>query len=297
MKRFIFLVILGLLLFPTVNAQVMRELNVTVDIQPEGSNDVQISFKFTDDIKEVNFPFSGGIGDLKSENGNCTVKKEIRNILNCKPPSPFIVGVIKITASFKGSGLTQKEGNITYFSFDIPILWMTDDVRVVVKLPEGMVLTKEVLLPISPSGVDMRYDGRRIMATWEFVDKTPGDVLPIRIYYEPLVPQPVIKYPIYELVAVISIIIIIGISIIYRKVSKRSEIVLSVLNEGERIVVDIIRREGKENVDQRKIVSASGFSKAKVSRIIQSLVSRGVVKSERIGRKNKVSLTKIPLKE
>jgi len=48
----------------------------------------------------------------------------------------------------------------------------------------------------------------------------------------------------------------------------------------------------KEKVDQRKIVSESGFSKAKVSRIIQNLVGRGVVESERIGRKNIIKLKK-----
>ena len=93
------------------------------------------------------------------------------------------------------------------------------------------------------------------------------------------------------------IVLIIGLFLIYKKLPKRAELVLSVLNEGERMIVDIIRKEGIEKVDQRKIVGLSGFSKAKVSRIIQGLQGRGVVDVERTGRKNRVSLKKTMFKE
>jgi uncharacterized membrane protein len=63
------------------------------------------------------------------------------------------------------------------------------------------------------------------------------------------------------------------------------------------MIVDIIKKENKEEVDQRRIVGESGFSKAKVSRIIQSLEERGVVESERIGRKNKIRLIRRFIKE
>lgn len=296
MKRFIILLILSLLLLPVASAQVMRQLNVSVDIQEDDLSDVEISFRFTEEIKQIDFPFSGDIQDLKTEKGECIVKKDIRNVLQCKPPSPFMVGEVTITTNFKGSGLTERRGNITYFSFDIPILWETDKVSVIVKLPDGMILTEEVLLPTSPSGVKIGSDGRRILTTWSFTDKNPGDVIPIRIYYEPLIPRPVEK-PVYGWMVALILVVVVGIIFIYRRVSKRSELILSVLNESERMIVDIIKKEGKEKVDQRKIVSLSGFSKAKVSRIIQSLVGRGVVKVERIGRRNRVSLRKIVLKE
>ena len=55
----------------------------------------------------------------------------------------------------------------------------------------------------------------------------------------------------------------------------------------------IIKKEGKNEVDQRKIVAQVGFSKAKVSRIVQSLVGRGIVDVERVGKRNKITLKKI----
>jgi len=292
MKRFIIILIFSLFLVPTVSAQVMRQLNTTTDIQKNGMCNVEIIFKFTDEIKEVDFPFTGEIEDLIVENGECVVKENINKILQCKPPSPFMVGTITIATKFKLNGLVERRGNISIFSMDIPILWNTEEITVLAKLPDKTLLTEEVLLPISPSGYHIGSDGRRILASWSFTDKKPGDVIPIRLYYETLSPEFISEDLIYILIFILILIVIVGTSFIFRKVSKKSELVLSVLNENERLVVDIIRKEKKKQVDQRRIVNLSGFSKAKVSRIIRNLEERGIVDSERIGRRNKITLKK-----
>ena len=275
----------------------MRQLNVTVDNQADGSSNINITFKFTEEIKSIDFPFSGKISDLDFEKGKCEVRKGITNILHCEPPSPYMIGETTVYSWFKGSGLAERQGNITQFSFDIPILWTTDRIYVTVKLPEGMFLSDKVLLPISPSGAEKKIEGKRIITSWSFTNKDPGDVIPIRIYYESFFPQPFTERFDYRWIIVPIFILIIGLIIIYKKLPKKTELVLSVLNEGERMIVDIIRKEGKDRVDQRKIVSSSGFSKAKVSRIIQGLQGRGVVDVERTGRKNRVSLKKMIFKE
>lgn len=289
MKRFIPLLVLCLFI-PTVSARVMYQFNTTVDIHEDGLSDFEFSFKFSDDIKEVEIPFSGGISNLIAEEGKCEIRETVGNVIHCEPPSPFMVGAIKIKTTFKASGLVEKRGNISYLSFDIPILWDTDDISVLVKLPKNTALAEKVLLPISPSGADIRSDGRRLITRWSFQDKTTGDLIPIRIYYEPISPRPLQQY--YEWIIVIVIVIIIGMALIYRRISKRSELIFSVLNENEKMIVDIIKNEGKKPVDQRKVVSLSGYSKAKVSRIVQSLTERGIVNVERIGRKNKITLKK-----
>ena len=63
-------------------------------------------------------------------------------------------------------------------------------------------------------------------------------------------------------------------------------------NKQERIIVNIIQEQDESDVDQRKLVRKSGFSKAKVSRILLSLEERGVISRVRIGRKKKVILEK-----
>jgi len=274
----------------------MRELNTTIDVQEDGLCNAEIVFKFAD-IKEINFPFTGEIEDLNVKNGECVVQEGINKILQCRPPSPFMVGTITISTNFKWNGLVEKRGNISIFSMDIPIVWDTEEITVLVKLPDKTLLTDEVLLPISPSGYDMGSDGRKILASWSFKGKNSGDVIPIRLYYESVSHKFISDDLVYILIFILISIVIVGTLFIFRKVSKKSELVLSVLNESERLVVDVIRKEKKNQVDQRRIVNLSGFSKAKVSRVIQNLEERGIVESERIGRKNKVTLKKKFMKE
>lgn len=290
MKRFIFVLIICFLSIPAVSARVMYELNTTIEVHEDDLSDVEFHFRFSDDIKTIEIPFPEEIIDLNTEDGKCEINETVENIIHCEPLSPFVVGAIKIKINFKTLGLVEQRGNISYFSLDIPILWETDDIFVTVKLPENMALAEKVLLPISPSGADIRSDGRRLITRWSFQDKTKGDIIPIRIYYEPITSQPIREY--YEWIIILVIAVIVGTSLIYWRVSKRSGLIMSVLNENERMVVDIIKNEKKKPVDQRKIVAQSGFSKAKVSRIIQSLSGRGILETERVGRKNKVTLKK-----
>ena len=297
MKRFIIATFFILFLFQVVSAQTMRQLDITIDNRLDGFSYINISFRFTEEIKKIDFPFPGKISDLNFEKGKCEVRKGLTTILHCEPPSPYVVGETTVYAWFKGTELTQREENITHFSFDIPILWDTDKISVTAKLPDGMFLSDRVLLPISPSGADKIIEGKRIIASWSFLNKKPGDVIPIRMYYESLFPQPSIQNFDYRFLLLPIFVLIVGLVLIYKKLPKKTELVLSVLNEGERMIVDIIKKEGKERVDQRKIVGASGFSKAKVSRIIQGLQGRGVLDVERTGRKNRISLKKIIFKE
>ena len=166
-----------------------------------------------------------------------------------------------------------------------------------VKLPDGVYIAEsdQVSLPVSPSGAERGIEGRRVTESWGYNNKDTGDLIPIRIYYEGSPIKPVESF-VYRWLFVFVLVFVVVIFFVYRSMSRKSEIILSVLNEAERIVIDIIRKEGENKVDQRKIVTQSGFSKAKVTRIIQSLEARGVVSVKRLGRKNRVSLKKISFK-
>jgi len=298
MKRFTLFILLNLLLLPTASAQVMRQLNISVDVKDDTLSDVTISFRFTEEIKEIILHFTGEVKDIETKYGECFVTQNVERALHCRPPSPFMIGEVTIITDFKAKGLTERRGNITLFSFDIPVLWDTDMISMKVKLPDSVFIAEEnqVLLPISPSGAEKGIEGRSITASWNFRNKHAGDIIPIRIYYEGLPTKPIENF-IYRWLFVFVLVFIVVIFFVYRSMSRKSELILSVLNEAERIVIDIISTLGKEKVDQRKIVAQSGFSKAKVSRIIQSLESRGVVSVERLGRKNRVSLKKILSRE
>ena len=80
-----------------------------------------------------------------------------------------------------------------------------------------------------------------------------------------------------------------GIIIVYYLRRSRN-VVLSVLDEYERKVMDIISKEGE--VKQKQVVQLTNLSKAKVSRVVKSLVERGLVEVERSGRTNRLRSSK-----
>ena len=67
------------------------------------------------------------------------------------------------------------------------------------------------------------------------------------------------------------------------------EIILPILKSDEKAVVESVLKHGS-GVNQKIIVRDSGYSKAKVSKVLKSLGERGLVRLERIGRGNKVYL-------
>jgi uncharacterized membrane protein len=89
------------------------------------------------------------------------------------------------------------------------------------------------------------------------------------------------------------IIIVILVAVFYiKKASKvsKTKVIASVLNTEEKRVVDIITAGG-DSVLQKNIVRESGFSKAKVSRLVKSLGQRGIIKTEPVsGRENRILL-------
>jgi len=301
MKRFTFCLVSSIffiLISSVVSAQRMRYLNLTINLNEDETVDVETVFRFTEEIKEVLFPIKGKISELKFEHGSCEVEEQKITIIKCKPPSPYMVGEITIHTEFKIKNILEREGNITIFSFDIPILWNTDNVNIIVKLPTGMVLAEDVLLPISPSGSRSVFEKRKVVEIWELKDKRVGDIIPLRIYYEPVTPisKPELDIKtviasIKQFIAFVVIVILVFLVFIYRKISERRRLVLSVLNEDERLIIDILtKNEGK--IDQRRLVDISDFSKAKVSRLVQDLLNRGLIEVKRVGRKNKITLKK-----
>ncbi len=301
MKRFIIAFLVATLCFSIVSAQQMREMDWTFNLENDNTISVVIYAKFSEEIKKINIPISGTISNLETENGKCQVVVTVQQILQCEPPSPFFVGDWSITTKFKLTDLIKKQGNISQFNFDVPVLWLTKQMSVTLRLPVGYTVSENFVLPLSPAGAFVLLEGRRATIRWNFENIREGNIIPVRVNYESIGPISTIFESVDPLILVIIIVllvVVVGISaMIYVRVSKKRKVVLSILNENERMVVNIIQSQQEEKVDQRRIVEQTGFSKAKVSRIIKSLEERGVVDTERIGRKNRVRLKKKLLEE
>jgi uncharacterized membrane protein len=264
-------------------------MDAKIHVLENGESNVEISMVFSK-IKQIEIPVYTDIYNLKYENATCIIASGIQKIIQCKPETDNI----KISYSSKEMVKTGKEINV--FSYDMPIMWTTKHATVKLDLPLGHALTDKVLVPVSPPNTEVGTDGRKIFVKWEFFNKEQDDIIPLRVYYEKTGYSSSVN--VYGIIIAVSVSTIVILAVFYLRVlRKKPELVLSVLNEAERMVVEILQNQPEEEVDQRKIVALSGFSKAKVSRIIQSLEERGVVESIRFGRKNKIVLKKKFVKE
>ena len=73
MKRFILILLFSLLLIPAASAQVVRQLNISVDVLDDTSADVSMSMRFTEEIKELIFPIEAEIENIETQHGECFV--------------------------------------------------------------------------------------------------------------------------------------------------------------------------------------------------------------------------------
>jgi uncharacterized membrane protein len=280
---------LVLLLLPLCSGQIVNEMDINIRVLENGESNIEISLFFSK-IRQIEIPVYTDVYNLRYENTTCIITSGVQKIIQCKPEG----NSIKMAYSSKET--VKKIDEINVFIYDIPIMWTTRHVYVKLELPLGYALTDKVLVPVSPPNTEVGTDGRKIFVKWEFFNKEQDDIIPLRVYYEKTGYSNAIK--VYEIIIAVSVSVIIVLAVFYLRVlRKKPELVLSVLNEAERMVVEILQNQPEEEVDQRKIVALSGFSKAKVSRIIQSLEERGVVESIRVGRKNKIVLKKKFVKE
>ncbi|NIO44618.1 MAG: hypothetical protein GTN36_03650 [Candidatus Aenigmarchaeota archaeon] len=123
-------------------------------------------------------------------------------------------------------------------------------------------------------------------------DLKKGERIDVSVAFEKIGDIIISEFPIE-----FSIIIIIGIAAaivvfyqFYWK-NKSVKLILPVLKKDEKIIFDTVMKHGN-GVNQKIIVKDSGYSKAKVSKVLNSLKERGLIKLERIGRKNKVYIEK-----
>lgn len=151
-----------------------------------------------------------------------------------------------------------------------------------VTLPKGTALSNEpAYLPFDGAN---STDGRNIFVYWNREDVVAGEVFTAQVTYEKFSQgQNILLAGLFAFVAILAIV-----AILYRR-RFSVKMVLPVLRDDEKLIMEKILSH-KSGVNQKIIVRESGYSKAKVSKVLKSLEQRGVIKLERLGRSNKIFL-------
>jgi uncharacterized membrane protein len=187
----------------------------------------------------------------------------------------------------------EKKGDRYEFSANYGVSLPIKRTVTTVRLPQKSILA-EVIANQSyfPKDGETLTDGRHIMVYWERENLTLGDDLQFMVLYSmPSGREPAYNYIIVFLTLIV-IIIMIGMAVYLKRGTKTKsmDVVTSVLNDDERSIVNILNKhEGK--CFQKILVRESGFSKAKVSRLVKNLKRRGIIGVEPVsGRENRILL-------
>ena len=171
-------------------------------------------------------------------------------------------------------------------------------------LKEGFVVDKE---DIYPKGASVETDGHSIIIEWNLGQMDKGDNVALFVKFNDARSSSLFWY-VFPIV-ISSIIIIVGIGFVIFLIRKNEARVLklrkkvkmkeeteedyiSYLMESEKSVVKELQKSERKEAWQKQLQIATGFSKAKMSRVVRNLESRGIVEKIPMGNTNKVKLKK-----
>ena len=197
---------------------------------------------------------------------------------------------INITIKYN-SNTVSKRDNYFLFTNSFRLPDNTKTISVLIKLPEGTGLREPIEDSYTPSDALIGSDGRRPIINWLKNDLRSGERFDISIAFEKI-GETTASFP-FEIILVIILILFSSLGIFYQFYwrNKNIKLILPVLKKDEKIIFDTIMKHGS-SVNQKIIVKESGYSKAKVSKVLNSLKERRLIKLERIGRSNKVYIEK-----
>lgn len=156
-----------------------------------------------------------------------------------------------------------------------------DNFSIILRLEPGVTAqTNEIF----PQGYQTKTDGQEIIIQWDYYNVKTGNVFAFFVSLEDQNKNSLWTY------LIIVILLAAAIFLSYRYLNpKRKDISKYLLDDEKRVIKLLKEAEGK-SLWQKNIQKTLGFSKAKLSRMIRNLESRGLIEKIPIGNTNKIRL-------
>lgn len=187
-------------------------------------------------------------------------------------------------------------GENTLFRYTDKLPYPSLSQQVTLTLPVGYIIPREKGKDedfyVSPKTRDVYSDGQRIILEWE----QKGQELPVSVLAKRVIGPPFGWIAATVVLVILTAMIVTWVILSQRrektksKPAKRKQVVVPALIDKEQQVVEFLKQNGE--VWQKQIQQSTGFSKAKVSRILRSLEERGVITKTIYGNTNKITLKK-----
>lgn len=214
----------------------------------------------------------------------------------------IIVEGKNLKISYISEDLLDKFDEGYYFVHELKLDNGFEKVSARVHLKEGYYLQKD---KIFPKNYILQTDGEKIYVVWYLTDVQKGDSLPIFLTIKSEKGEGILDWAI---IAVLIVIVVAGALYFYsrkpkiivkavrgakkqkEKVENKLENVEKYLVESEKAVLDALKKADRGETWQKQLQIATGFSKAKLSRVIRNLEARNLIEKIPFGNTNKVRL-------
>ena len=272
---------------------------IDIKLDEEGKSDVQLILTFTEPERYLSFNVIGRIENFVATSNagpvDCEVDISGTSSINCEMNLTETKKELRM--NFTTTDFVKTLDDKFYFSGDFSPHLAVVDVSATLKLPHGALLIGENIsssVLSYPKSASAHIVGDSIIVIWNLHNIPATELLKFEVLYEQITPPAWFELRMRHFVLLgASFAVVIGF-IFVRYLRKSESLVLSVLDEYERKVIDIITKEGE--VKQKQVVQLTNLSKAKVSRVVKNLAERGLVEVERRGRTNRLKLVKKKLK-
>ncbi len=265
---------------------------VDANVNDQGRTKVKLTINFASAESGFDFNVLGRVENFNATSiaGPIVCDVQVRGISTVSCSVNLTLEKRTVEISYETDDFVVSLGDRFRFSGDFSLNKDINQLFVSVKLPEGGELVKEDISgKLSfPQFASTLNNGNLI--TWTITNVRKDQPLQFDILYDVTPPwwmQFRLRY-----VAVFGVAFAVALGfIIIRYYRKTEKLVLSVLDDFERKIVEVISSEGGI-INQRKVVQLTNLSKAKVSRVVKSLQERGLIEVQRLGRTNKLKLLK-----
>lgn len=288
MKKALMILLIFILVLKPAFSQDLYQYAVTAEIFENNTVNYKLNLILINHpIQRFTFPISSSYDININSTADCSVEKgTLETNIVCLMEASKRTDIV---VNYKSNEKVNKRDNYFLFTDSFKLTFDTVTVFVLVKLPDGTGLKEPIENSYSPAGALIGSDGRRTTVSWQKNDLKSGEKFEVSTGFEKIGEIKVSTIPL-EIIVIVLIIIALTFIIFYRFYLRKEsdvKIIFPILKKDEKMIFDTIMKHGN-GVNQKIIVKDSGYSKAKVSKVLTSLKERGLVKLERIGRSNKV---------
>jgi uncharacterized membrane protein len=292
--KFYLLVAFVMLIFSSTVHAALTDWNVDISVNDDGSNDWIVTLTYNATVTKSDYFVLAKLYNVEVYANNqsimCDVTEDLGMSIVCNN-----IEASEIVYKFHTKKFVDTlPNNMKMFKYSFSVTQFVDRMHVTLRLPLGTALVEESKLSrtglrsFDPDFGREGTDGRRIFISWTFDKPILGQSINAYAIYEAIFP--IDQFTFFVIIITAIIVAFISFLIMLSRKQKVRDI-LPVLTDGERKVMIILLRE-KGTVDQRTIVKETDFSKAKVTRVINDLVARGIIEKISRGRKNLIKLKK-----